>query len=300
MFALLTGLQLMMGLAACGLVIIVAAERLPLRSAAILGGAWYLFMLAPLLLVSRASSIAKHKNSWQLLHTSLDFAQAAPFLLSLAAVFVVIAQMQRKTALKPAVCWREVRMSRAGIALAAIVLGWTGWLVAAEGTLNEFSATILANTATATGFSLATGLIVQLIRTRVVTLQHTTVSVLAGLAAATAIGAYVSIPTAVGVGVIGGFVAASLATRRGRLDESLGCVVASGVGTGALVGLLALGLLDRNAGFFFTGQPGQTLAQLVLVLTSTIYPALLGIGVLAALQIASKRSAMWAIPDSNR
>lgn len=210
----------------------------------IFAGAWSLVVYVPVALAIFVTGVAgivpvDHGGS-----LALNVAAGA------AALGVLVAPGRRS------VVAAEIRVPR-GLgsgAVVALVVGWVGWLVAAELAITQLSLDVIVNALVAAAGGVAGWLAVQRIRHQTTTLAAVAAGLVSGLVAITAGAPLVSPVAAASFGVIAGGLACILTLRR---------VQASGrgqwfiVGThlvAAAAGIVLLGLLATGTGFAFTGQ----------------------------------------------
>lgn len=239
-------LVLLMGAAAAGVLVMVLRVRLGSTMAVCAAVLWYLGCLVPILL-ARAGRLPDPLG----LGGAVDFAHTAALVLGPAAVVAAAGGMQRAEP-RPFAPWPTT-----GI-IALVTLGCACWLVALEGQLSPYTWPMVVNCIlmAAVGALTALGLAMLRRRARPVAALG---GVLAGLGAASAVAA--SVPLA-GAGVTA-VVAALLISMRSPGGDTLARALRC-AGIGSLIGLLAAGLLDLHAGFFFSGQPTLAIAQVTL------------------------------------
>jgi ammonia channel protein AmtB len=103
-----------------------------------------------------------------------------------------------------------------------------------------------------------------------------TVGLVAGLAAATAAAPFLEPAAAAATGLITGSLSGAIAFGRGReRTPSIAGFIAVTNLSGATVGLLMIGLLDRGRGFFYTGAMTLSVAQLTAIVVCVVYVALI-------------------------
>lgn len=292
LFALIAG----MGLAFAGLLAGVVGERRRGTAPALVGAAWYVVVFLPL-----AWAFLDPTSTLLGVEGSLDYAGAAPLHLGLGTGAAVFTFAFRPGAPRPAVHWAAIRPTSYVVTLAITVVGWGAWLMSTEQDLNRFSAVIFVNTVSMAATSTIASVLTQLLRSRRIVVRTTCGSLVSGLAGATACSAYLEAPAALVLGALVGLVTTQLLhKRRNDAGATLGQLVAVSSIVGASMGLLALGLLDLNRGFFFTGQPTLSLAQAMLIGVSVAYAAVAS-AVIAFIAVKLPKGAeWWAIPDSNR
>lgn len=267
-------LLLLMGLAAAGAVVIVL-DRGPLRHMRIAAAiAWYAACLVPLVALQ-----ADHLVPWSPLATSLDFGGAAALHASLFVYLRSVRAAERTAvpARRGGGMPRSIPTTIGMIALATAV--WCAWLVALDGHLGSFTALMLANCILLAIAGAGAALLLAVIRRRAVGSVMWDGAV-AGLAAGSAAAASLPVAGAVAVGVVAGMLAGSPMKWGAGSRLFLGRSI-DAAGVGAVVGLLAIGLLDTRAGFFFTGQPTLVIGQLMLIAAAVILALLVGIAVRA-------------------
>ena len=152
-----------------------------------------------------------------------------------------------------------------------IVLGWLGWLVAADLDLERLSMPIIVNGCVAGLGAVLGWLGVQRIRGRRPTSGGVTAGVLCGLVAVSAGAPLLTPVSAAASGVFAGALAAWLVLARvDRTGRILWFVAGSHVMAGA-VGMLFLGLLANELGYIFTGQTEFILGQLGAALAVALW-----------------------------
>lgn len=284
-------LVLVMGLAAAG---VIAMILLPSGavSAAVFAVAWYLLCFVPVLFMQEV---------WWPdpldLGAATDFAAAAPLHLTLYGLVGAagLAGATRASRAHPA----TERTRRSGIRTAlmtaggvlGMAVGWSCWLVALEGEISRYTADMALNclVLVIVGSGIATAM--ALVRRRGFIDDWAVSGAIAGLAAASGAAASLPLGGAVAVGVIagaaGGVIASQLRIRRVPHGERR--IAAAGIG--AVVGLIALGLLDDRAGFFFSGQPTLALAQVTLVVVALTIGFAVGLAFALLLRLGRVRRA---------
>lgn len=285
-----------MGLAFGVLLAAVVGERRRGAVPAVVAAAWYCVVFLPL-----AWAFLDPASTPLGIDGSLDYAGAAPLFLGLGAASWVFAFAFRRGEPMPAVHWDSIRPPGYALTLALTVGVWGAWLVSTEQDLNRFTVVIFVNTVALAAASTAASVAAQLLRSRTVQADTTCGALTAGLAAATAVSAYLEPVAALALGALVGLITTRLLRRR-RDDggAALGRLLGIASIVGASVGLISLGLLDLTRGFFFTGQPTLALAQAALIGVSLAYAA--GASALIAVVAVRfpTRTEWWAIPDSNR
>lgn len=254
------------GLAFAGIAWLVVSERRTGPMATVVACGWYLLVFAPLLIafVIPDAPIA--------VSGSLDYAGAVPFFLGLWALALAVAVVLRRRPVVPFFRWDRQGVGRFMLSLLLLVAVWTGWLVSTELDFTEVSLAIVRNTLGLVLASLVGGFAAEWGRRRTVSMPGACLSVLAALAAATAASANLELLSSLAIGAIVGIVAALVAHKKsGSGLDSIGRMLLRANIVGAPIGLLSLGLLDRSRGFFFTGQPTLTIAQLVLLIVSLVF-----------------------------
>ncbi|WP_403024834.1 hypothetical protein [Salinibacterium sp. GXW1014] len=253
-------LLLVMGLAVMAALIEALRGRVGRSSAVWSAAAWYLFCFVPLALleagVIQLRAIMAH-----------DFGGAAPLHLSAGAflwLMTLSTQGQRAEGEKA----HESSTARTLVFTVVVIAAWSGWLVALEGELSGFTGPLVLNCVAAGVFGgVAAGALS--LRVREHAAQRMLTGSLAGLAAASACAASVSLVAAAGIGLVAACLAL-LADEPARSESEAWCSALRATGVGALLGLLAIGVVDDRAGFFFTGQPTLMLGQAAAVLATVV------------------------------
>lgn len=285
-----------MGLAFAVLLAAVVGERCKSAAAALISGAWYVVVFMPL-----ALAFLDPDSTPLGVADSLDYAGSAPLHLGLGVSAAVFMFGFRRGPFRAAVAWTAVRPLSYVIVMVAVAVGWGGWLVSTEQDLNRYSGVIFANTVAMAAFAILASVLAQLLRARTVSARTVCGAFAAALAGSTACSAHLEPAAAAVLGALIGLVSTQLLERRrNRPVTALGALVATSMIVGASLGLLALGLLDVNRGFFFTGQPTLALAQITLIGVTVAYAAATST-VIAFVAVKLLGGAeWWAIPDSNR
>lgn len=168
-------------------------------------------------------------------------------------------------------------------ALAAIMTGWLGWLVAAELRVGEVSVLILVNGAVAALGAAGGWSGVQRIRGLRLSAGAVTAGVLAGLIAVSAGAPLLTPVSAAASGVFAGALAAWLTLARvSATSRVLWFVVGSHLVAG-VVGMVFLGLLGNDLGYIFTGQTEFILGQLGSSAAVALWSAAVAAGLAVAL-----------------
>jgi ammonia channel protein AmtB len=250
-----------MGLAFAMVLSVVLGEKTRTGIAAMVGTAWYVLIFLPLGLAFFAPEVAP----WAI-DGSLDYGGAAPLHLALGTTIATLAIVFRRTAAVPVVAWATLGVKKYAVGLGLLVVGWGTWLMSTEQDINRYSWIILTNTAVMAVGAAVGSLILQLVRLRGMSGRTTCAAVVTGLAGATACSAHINPTAAIVLGTLMGALTTQVfEVRRIRAGSGLAPVVGIASILGAVVGLTALGLLDLNQGFFFTGQPTLPLAQAALI-----------------------------------
>ncbi|MCW4384309.1 hypothetical protein OH146_00800 [Salinibacterium sp. SYSU T00001] len=254
-------LLLLMGVAAAG---VIAMLFPPSPRVFIIAAIWFAGCLVPLVL-AQASRIPDPLS----LSDAMDFAGAAALHLSLAVYASTAIRVSASPAPTPPI--RERAGWRAVVGAVALVAAWCAWIVALEGRLTVFTAALVGNVLLSALGGLGGATLVAGLRAR--HRNDPLGGLLAGLAAASAAASGIPPAAALSVGFAAGIVAV-MSGARGGVVRPRSWIRPTGMG--ALIGLLAVGVLDVRSGFFFTGQPTAVIAQLVLVAVAIVVPAALG------------------------
>lgn len=167
---------------------------------------------------------------------------------------------------------------QAALVLIVITVAWIAWLVLMELNLNELVIEIVVTSAILAAAAMVGSLAVQAIRMRRVSIVGVTIGVTTGLAAATATCAFLEPLAAASTGLVAGVVSGALAFRGNRTGmSSLAGIVALTNLSGAVVGLVMIGLLESGRGFFYTGAMTLSIAQVTAVVACLGYAALVSI-----------------------
>lgn len=255
----------LMGLASAGALVLIANERCTRAVATSYGCLWLLLCFVPLGVawLSPETAILGVEGT-------LDYAGAMPFPVALGVGGLMTAVISSRTRASPllAIRWPQTLML-----LAASTVGVAGWLVVAEGELNEYAITAAASVTAMALSGVVASFAVHAIRKRVPHPAAVLSAVVSALSAAVGSAAFIGLLASAGLGivcaVIGQVVALAIARRTASGELAL-CAAAV---TGGALSLLALGLLDRSSGFFYSGQPTLALAQLQLVGVGLAYAA---------------------------
>ncbi|QEE61305.1 hypothetical protein FVA74_06725 [Salinibacterium sp. dk2585] len=253
-------LLLVMGFAVMAALIEALRGRAGRSSAVWSAVAWYLFCFVPLVLLEE--DIIELPAI-----TADDFGGAAPLHLS-AGVFLWL--MTRSSQVRRTEGDRvlESPIPRPLVLTVALIVAWAAWLVALEGELSSFTGPLVLNCVTAGVLGAVTAGALSL-RTREQAAQRMLNGSLAGLAAAAACAASVSLLAAAVIGAVAAYLARLAELRLNGERGAWGSALRA-AGVGALLGLLAIGVVDDRAGFFFTGQPTLMLGQVAAVLATLV------------------------------
>ena len=206
-----------------------------------------------------------------------DFAGAIPLHLGagVAAVAILILIPRVRAEFQ---WFRRLSGVPTGIALTAVAVAWIAWLALMELNLNELVIRIVATSAILAVGAVAGTLGVQLIRTGRVSLVGVAVGLVTGLVAATAACAFLESLAAAATGLIAGALSGAVTFgRKGTWMSSLAGMIASTNLSGAVVGLLMIGLLESGRGFFYTGAMTLLVAQTTVVIACLVYAALVSL-----------------------
>lgn len=262
-------LLLAMGLAGAALVVHWArrAQLRPSHPSTAAGVVWWLVCCAPLV-------ILQSSGGGGLISGPVDFAGAAALHLSMFG-FVLGARRRGVSEAAPGSGVDTGPRRPGSVNLAWIILAWPLWLVAMDGRISDYTVGIVANCIAAAVGAVCAASAAALLRRRrpgAVALLAT----VAGLAAASAGAASVSVAAAAATGVVAGSLADAIMGRSAKEGTALVEVLIGYAGIGASSGLLAVGLLDDRAGFLITGQPTLLIGQGLLVLTAFLPPLAAG------------------------
>jgi Amt family ammonium transporter len=203
-----------------------------------------------------------------------DFAGAIPFHLGGGVGALAIALLIPRT--DPGAGWHR-RLSRlqVPVALAVLTVVWIVWLVLMETNFTELVVKIVFTSVILAGTSLVATMLVQVTRAGRVSAAGVAVGLVTGLVAATAACAFLEPLAAAATGLIAGTVSGAVAFgRQGKSIQSLAGAIAVTNLSGAVVGLLMIGLLESDRGFFYTGAMTLPVAQLTAVVVCVVYVAL--------------------------
>lgn len=242
-------------------------ERGGSRASAVgFAGGWLLLAFIPV-----AWGIFGGRTAWYVQAVgAYDFAGAIPFHLGGGVGALAIALFIARG--PDAVAMRRPRGAlQTVLALTATTVLWIGWLMLMELDLNQFTPTIVTNSAILASSSLVAALAVQLILKRRVTTGGAIVGVLTGLAAATASCAFLEPATAAVTGALAGAVAGGFAHARRVESLTLAGIIAVTNLVGGVTGLLMTGLLEPSRGFFYTGSIALPVAQVTAVVVCVVY-----------------------------
>jgi Amt family ammonium transporter len=160
-------------------------------------------------------------------------------------------------------------------AVFALVIGWLGWLVAAELAIDEVSGEILLNGALGGAGGIVGWLAVQRIRHQSTTLAAVSAGLVSGLVAVTAGAPLLSPVAAASSGILAGGAACIFTLRRvGASRRQQWFIVGSHLIAGA-VGIVLIGLLATDSGFLFTGQVGIIQDQVISTVAVAMYSAVI-------------------------
>lgn len=140
------------------------------------------------------------------------------------------------------------------VALTALVVGWLGWLVAAELAIDAISWDIVLNALLGAAAGAAGWLVVQRIRHQTTTLGAVAAGLVSGLVALSSGAPLVSPVAAVSIGAIAGGLACILTLRRIEATGRQQWFLVGSHLIAAVTGLVLLGLLASGTGFAFTGK----------------------------------------------
>lgn len=263
--------------------------------------AWFAVGWLLLVLIPVAWGIFGGSTAWYVQAVgAYDFAGAIPFHLGggVGALAVLLFMPRRGPA---AVRARPLGTAQVVLTLVAITAGWIGWLILMELDLNRFVPRIATNGVILAGTSLLASLGVERLVTTRNTVTGATVGLVTGLAAATASSVFLEPATAAVTGLLAGGIASTIAFRKRLAKLSLAAVIAVTNLVGGVTGLLMIGLLEPDRGFFFTGSLALPLAQITAVIVCIVYSTLVSVPLaLITGGRHQRRPAGWAIPDSNR
>lgn len=188
----------------------------------------------------------------------IDLGAALPALIGAGAASAGFSLVERRSMVAgprgKGLTWRR-------LALLPLLWGaWIGWLVGFELALDSSTPIIATNAVVLPAAALIAGVAMERIRHRTNTPAGTTIALLSGLAAAAPACAFLEPPLAVLVGLVVGAISALLPRR--DWPTRLGLTVA----VSAAISFVLLGLLAKNFGFIYTGQPEVTFGQLGAVL----------------------------------
>lgn len=177
-----------------------------------------------------------------------------------AALAVLIAGGDRSGAL-PA---RSLPLGIAGVA--AVALGWIGWLVGSELAIDAATPGIVAAGLLGAAGGVVGWLVVQRILHQSTTLSAVAAGAISGLMAMTA-GAPLFTPLSAGItGIVAGGAAALLYLRRLRATARPQWSLPGTHLLAAGLGVVVIGVAGTGVGYAFTGQPNLAVNQLLLVL----------------------------------
>ncbi|PWB96759.1 hypothetical protein [Homoserinimonas hongtaonis] len=270
----------LMGAAGAGAVILIVADRCPRRSAVVYAVAWFLLCFAPLAWawLSPSSSLIGVAGS-------LDYAGAMPFAIAIGIggimMALVSAPQKHPVAPRPSPVIR-LRWASSAVAILASTGAVAGWLVVAEGQLNDYAIGGAVSVVVMSCCAVATSLLLRALRRRRPQPWATLAAVVAALAAAVGAAAYVGVVASGAVGIVSAVLGHAVAIQTLRRTASGELALSAAAATGGVLGLLSLGLLDRSSGFFYSGQPTLVLTQVQLVCVGAVFAAL-ACGVIAAL-----------------
>lgn len=190
----------------------------------------------------------------------IDLGAALPALIGAGAVSAGFSLVERRslaarqTPLASGPTWRR-------LALLPLLWGaWIGWLVGFELALDASTPIIATNAMVLPAAALIAGVAMERIRHRANTPAGTAIALLSGLAAATPACAFLEPQLAVLVGLVVGAISALLPRR--DWPTRIGLTVA----VSASISFVLLGLLAKDFGFIYTGQPEVSFGQLAAVL----------------------------------
>lgn len=142
-----------------------------------------------------------------------------------------------------------------GVAAAiALVVGWIGWLVAAELVIGPVSGDVIVNGLVAAAGGTVGWLAVQRIRHQTTTLGAVAAGLISGLVAVTAGAPLMSPVAAASSGVVAGALACIVTLRRVEASRRQQWFLVGSHLIAASTGLVLLGLLADGSGFVFTGR----------------------------------------------
>lgn len=159
---------------------------------------------------------------------------------------------------------RSLPLGIAGVA--AVVLGWIGWLVGSELAIDAATPGIVAAGLLGAAGGVVGWLVVQRILHQSTTLPAVAAGAISGLMAMTA-GAPLFTPLSAGItGVVAGGAAALLYLRRLRSTARPQWSLPGTHLLAAGLGVVVIGVVGTQVGYAFTGQPNLAVSQLLLVL----------------------------------
>lgn len=171
----------------------------------------------------------------------------------------------------------------AAVGIAAVVIGWLGWLVAAELRVGEVSLPILVNGVVAALGAAGGWSGVQRIRGLRLSAGAVSAGVLAGLIAVSAGAPLLTPVSAAASGVFAGALAAWLTLARVSASGRVLWFVVGSHLVAAAVGMFFLGLLGNDLGYIFTGQTEFILGQLGSSAAVALWSATVAAGLAVAL-----------------
>ncbi|MBF0671141.1 MAG: hypothetical protein IR160_00975 [Salinibacterium sp.] len=272
-------LLLVMGLAVMAALIEALRGRVGRSPAVWSAAAWYLFCFVPLVLLEEViielPAITAH-----------DFGGAAPLHLSAGAFLWLMTRSSQGQGAEGDRA-HESPTARPLVLTVALIVAWSSWLVALEGELSSFTGPLVLNCVTAGVLGAVTAGALSL-RTRDQAAQRMLNGSLVGLAAAAACAASVSLLAAAVIGAVAAYLARLAELRLDGGPGAWGSALRA-AGIGALLGLLAIGVVDDRAGFFFTGQPTLMLGQLAAVLSTLVLSIAVAAGLRGVLALGHAR-----------
>lgn len=159
---------------------------------------------------------------------------------------------------------RSITLGAAGVA--AVVIGWLGWLVFAELAVDAATPGIVVAALLGAAGGVAGWLAVQRLAHQATSVSAVAGGAISGVMAVTAGAALFAPITAVVTGLLAGGAAGLLAVGRSRATGRPAWSIPATHLLGAGIGVILIGIAGNGVGYIFTGQPNLAVSQLVLVL----------------------------------
>lgn len=182
---------------------------------------------------------------------------------------------------------RSIALGALGVA--AVVLGWLGWLVFAELAVDAATPGIIVAALLGAAGGVAGWLVVQRLAHQATTVSAVAGGAISGIMAVTAGAALFAPITAVVAGLVAGGAAGLFAVGRFRATGRPQWAIPATHLLGAGIGIVLIGVAGNGVGYIFNGQPNLAVSQLLVVLLVGAGSLLVALALWAVISSPSRR-----------